>query len=108
MSKMSRKTKLLRDSEIDKLSPGSYIRVSGKRRRLELQRHLQVAVDGLAKGKYVNHEDYAEIIEVLKCLSFFHNIDWSDVEDSIWHQMVTKGKYINGVLQTQNTTDQKV
>ena len=107
MAKRERKTVLVRDQVAERIPLASFERlVRTPRHQVELRRKLREEVDKLAEGEYVRLEDYADVIEVLKCLAFFNNVDWRDVEDAIWHRMVTDGKYIDGILVTKAKLDE--
>ena len=100
MAKQPRKTKLVRDRYQDIITPEDWIRLgSGSKRHLrELKRKLLEEIDELKASDYRDPEEYGDIIEVLKCLAFFHNVDWSDVEDACYRKMIRKGKFIEGIF----------
>ena len=108
MARKPRTTRLLRDQESENIPPDSFKRLErgGRRHRQELRRRLRQTVDHLHKTDYVDHEAYADVVEVMKCLAFCYNVDWLDIEDAVWHQMITKGKYIGGILQTKGVEDE--
>ena len=95
------KTRLLRDFDAEKIPLDSFTRLGtgSEEHHRELHRQLKLAVERMAESNYTETAAYAEVIEVLKCLAFINSIDWLDVEDSIWDQMVTHGKYLQGILQ---------
>ena len=96
--KTPRKTKLIRDGYINIIPSKDWIRIGRKRHMVELRRKLQEEVDELKDSDYLSIEEYADIIEVLKCLAFFHNVDWSDIEDCRYTKMLKYGKFMEGIL----------
>ena len=108
MAKKPRTTRLVRDNTSEQIPLGSFKRLErgGKRHKQELRRRLRQTVDRLHETDYVDHEAYADVVEVMKCLAFCYNVDWLDVEDAVWHEMITKGKYIDGILQTKGVEDE--
>ncbi len=98
-----RKTKLIRDRYQDLIpNDGSWMRLpsGGKRHIRELKRKLMEEVDELRESAYLDAEEYADVIEVLKCLAFYHNVDWSDVEDGIYAKQAKYGKFLEGIFLT--------
>lgn len=97
-----RKTKLVRDGYQDRIPPEEWIRLpsGGKRHLKKLKHKLDEEVDELKKSAYLSAEEYADIIEVLKCLAFYHNVDWADIEDCVFAKQAKYGKFLGGILLT--------
>jgi predicted house-cleaning noncanonical NTP pyrophosphatase (MazG superfamily) len=98
--KKPRKKKLIRDQYQDRIPPDEWMRlpVGGKQHLRYLKAKLQEEVDELHASDYLSIEEYADIIEVLKCIAFFQNIDWNDVKQAIVDKRHSKGKFLDGIL----------
>ena len=98
--KKPRKKKLIRDQYQDRIPPDEWVRlpVGGKQHLRYLKAKLQEEVDELHASDYIDVEEYADIIEVLKCLAFFLNIDWRDVQQAVIDKRHSKGKFLDGIL----------
>lgn len=94
------KSKLVRDLYQDRLPLTDFKRLQrgGPEHMRRLKAKLTEEVAELRESDYLSIEEYADVIEVLKCLAFFHNVDWSDVEDALFHKQTTKGKFVEGIL----------
>lgn len=104
--KQIRKKKLIRDFYQDRIPPTDWIRLprGGKQHLRYLKAKLQEEVDELRASDYSSVEEYADVIEVLKCLCFFLNIDWNTVTQEVFNKQANKGKFLEGILLI-NTTD---
>ena len=98
--KKPRKKKLIRDFYQDRIPPAEWTRLprGGKQHLRYLKAKLQEEVDELHASDYLDVEEYADIIEVLKCLAFFLNIDWLDVRQAVIDKRHSKGKFLDGIL----------
>lgn len=98
--KKTRVKKLIRDRYQDIIPPKEWVRlpIGGKQHMRYLKAKLQEEVDELHASDYIDVEEYADIIEVLKCIAFFQNIDWNDVKQAIIDKRHSKGKFLDGIL----------
>ncbi len=98
--KKTRRKKLIRDQYQDRIPPDEWVRlpVGGKQHLRYLKAKLQEEVDELHASDYLDIEEYADIIEVLKCLCFFLNIDWRDIQQAVIDKRHSKGKFLDGIL----------
>jgi predicted house-cleaning noncanonical NTP pyrophosphatase (MazG superfamily) len=107
--KKTRKKKLIRDFYQDRIPPDEWERLpkGGKQHLRYLKAKLQEEVDELHASDYLDIEEYADIIEVLKCLAFFLNVDWNDVHQARIDKVASKGKFLDGILLLNTPTETK-
>ncbi len=107
--KKTRKKKLIRDFYQDRIPPAEWERLprGGKQHLRYLKAKLQEEVDELHASDYLDVEEYADIIEVLKCLAFFLNVDWNDVHQARIDKQASKGKFLDGILLLNTPTETK-
>ena len=72
--------------------------IGGRQHLRYLKAKLQEEVDELHASDYLSIEEYADVIEVLKCLAFFQNVNWNDVKQAIVDKRHSKGKFLDGIL----------
>lgn len=106
--KRVRKRKLIRDLYIETIPQEDWVRLrrGGKQHLRYLKAKLQEEVDELRQSDYKSVEEYADVIEVLKCLCFYINVDWREVEREVFRKQCSKGKFLEGILLI-NTPDGK-
>jgi len=98
--KKVRKKKLIRDQYQSRITPDDWVRLprGGKQHLRYLKAKLQEEIDELRASDYKSIEEYADVIEVLKCLCFFLDIDWKGVEQEVFNKQASKGKFLEGIL----------
>lgn len=95
-----RKRKLIRDMYQDRIPPEDWIRlkVNGRQHRRYLKAKLHEEVEELKQSDYLSIEEFADVVEVLKCLCWFNNICWNDVMQEVFNKQCRNGKFLEGIL----------
>jgi predicted house-cleaning noncanonical NTP pyrophosphatase (MazG superfamily) len=98
MAKRQPKKKLIRDRYIETIPRDEWYFADKKEHIRLLKRKLFEEIDELKASDFTDAEEYADVLEVLMCLSHFLNIDWNDVQHTRVAKLNSKGKFLDGVV----------
>ena len=101
------KKKLIRDRYIETIPKHEWYFAERKEHIRLLKRKLHEEVDELKASGYKDIGEFADVLEVMKCLCHFLNIDWNDVEQARVDKLNSKGKFLDGVVLHLNTEENK-
>lgn len=92
------KKKLIRDRYIEIISSEEWYFADKKEHIRLLKRKLQEEIDELKASDFQDIEEFADVLEVIKCLCHFQNIGWDEIEHARIDKLNKKGKFLNGVV----------